>query len=59
MNWGSFENFVAMGGYAIYVWGSYLVALGVLIAELVLLGRRKRRLLGQLRTHLGAERGGT
>jgi len=58
MNWGSLENFLAMGGYATYVWGSYLVTLGVLIAELVLLTQRRRRLLGQLRARAGTGRGG-
>ena len=55
MNWGNLENFLAMGGYATYVWGSYLVTLGVLIAELILLAQRRRRLLGELRTRAGAE----
>jgi heme exporter protein D len=27
MNWGSWEKFFAMGGYALYVWSSYLVAI--------------------------------
>ncbi|HYA47345.1 MAG TPA: heme exporter protein CcmD [Burkholderiales bacterium] len=56
MNWGTLENFLAMGGYATYVWGSYLVTLGVLIAELILLAQRRRRLLGELRARVGAER---
>jgi heme exporter protein D len=56
VNWGTVENFLAMGGYATYVWGSYLVTLGVLIAELILLAQRRRRLLGELRARVGAER---
>jgi len=56
VNWGSLENFLAMGGYATYVWGSYLVTLGVLIAELILLAQRRRRLLGELRARAGAGR---
>jgi len=56
VNWGTLENFLAMGGYATYVWGSYLVTLGVLIAELILLAQRRRRLLGELRARVGAER---
>jgi heme exporter protein D len=58
MNWGSLENFLAMGGYATYVWGSYLVTLAVLIAELVLLAQRRRRFLGELRARAGTGRGG-
>ena len=51
MNWGSWENFLAMGGYAFYVWGSYLVTLALLIAEMALLALRKRGALAALRTH--------
>ncbi len=45
MNWGSWGEFFAMGGYAFYVWGSYLVALGLVIAEIVMLALRKRSVL--------------
>jgi heme exporter protein D len=58
MNWGNLENFLAMGGYATYVWGSYLVTLGLLIVELILLAQRKRRLLGELRARVGSGREG-
>ena len=27
MNWHSWSEFLAMGGYALYVWGSYAVTL--------------------------------
>lgn len=46
MNWGSFAEFIAMGGYGGYVWGSVLVTGGALALELVLLSRRKRAALG-------------
>ena len=55
MNWGSLENFLAMGGYAFYVWGSYLVAFGLVSAEIVLLALRKRSALARLRLHGTAE----
>ena len=57
MSWGSLENFLAMGGYAFYVWGSYLVTLGLVIAEIVLLALRKRSALARLRLH-GTAQGG-
>jgi len=38
-----------MGGYAFYVWGSYLVTLGLIVAEIVLLDLRKRNTLVRLR----------
>ena len=39
MNW---SEFVSMGGYVFYVWGSYLSALIVMGAEVVLLMRRRK-----------------
>ncbi len=49
MNWGSWDNFLAMGGYGLYVWGSYLVTLALIVAEIALLARRRRSVLGRLR----------
>ena len=49
MNWGSLDNFLAMGGYGLYVWGSYGVTLVVVVVELVLLARRKRSALERIR----------
>jgi len=57
VNWGSWDNFLAMGGYAFYVWGSYLVTLGLVIAEIALLALRKRSTLARLRLHGSAARG--
>jgi len=57
MNWGSWSEFFAMGGYAFYVWGSYLVTLGLVIAEIVLLALRKRSALARLRLHGTAAQG--
>lgn len=42
MNWGSWENFVAMGGYGFYVWGSYGATVILIVAELALLRLRRR-----------------
>ncbi|HTS55287.1 MAG TPA: heme exporter protein CcmD [Burkholderiales bacterium] len=44
MTWSSPEAFFSMGGYAIYVWGSYAVAAACIAAELWLLRRRHRTL---------------
>ena len=48
MNWGSWNNFLAMGGYAFYVWGSYAVTLLFIVAELGALAYRKRAILSNL-----------
>jgi len=45
MNWGSASEFFAMGGYGLYVWGSYGVALLLMAAEPVLARRRRLRAL--------------
>jgi len=48
MKWGSLSEFLAMGGYGFYVWGSYLVTLACLAAEVLLLRLRRRTVLEQL-----------
>jgi heme exporter protein D len=45
MNWGSASAFFEMGGYGLYVWGSYLVALLLMVLEPWLVQRRHRRAL--------------
>lgn len=42
MNWG---EFLAMGGYALYIWAAYAVALAVIVIEVVLLVLRRRNIL--------------
>ena len=49
MNWGSLGNFLAMGGYGLYVWGSYAVTFALIVAELALLVRRKRNAVAHIR----------
>jgi heme exporter protein D len=41
MNW---SEFLSMGGYAFYVWGSYAVALVALGGEVILVRQRKKAL---------------
>ena len=48
MNWGSFDKFLAMGGYAFYVWGAYGMAAAVLAVELWQLKVRRRRAVAEL-----------
>ena len=39
MHWNSLGEFIAMGGYGYYVWGSYLVTAVCVVAEVILLRR--------------------
>ena len=48
MNWGSVSAFLAMGGYAGFVWGSYGVAAICIVLEISLLRARHRRLRREL-----------
>ncbi len=52
MNW---LEFFAMKGYALYVWGSYGIALLVLIVEILLVRHRRKITLQQLRLMRDAE----
>jgi len=49
MNWANFSDFLDMGGYGLYVWGSYLVTAGILAWEVALLVQRRRRALRDVR----------
>jgi heme exporter protein D len=48
MSWASASEFFHMGGYALYVWGSYAVAAAVVAAEVAALRLRRRAALDRL-----------
>ena len=50
MSWQSFDDFARMGGYGLYVWGSYGVTLALLLAEALAVQRRHRLALADART---------
>jgi heme exporter protein D len=54
MNWQSWSHFLAMGGYGLYVWGSYAVTLVVLAAEIVALVMRRRGVIESLTKYYAA-----
>ena len=47
MNWASWSDFVAMGGYGLYVWGSFAMCALVLLIEVGMLAARRRALWRQ------------
>jgi heme exporter protein D len=57
MTWGSLDNFLAMGGYALYVWGSYGMTALLIAVEIVALRARRRRAMDELRRARGASDG--
>ena len=46
--WNSIGEFFAMGGYGFYVWGSYLVTFGFILAEIVMLRKRQQSVRKQI-----------
>ena len=42
------SEFFSQGGYALYVWGSYGMALVLLVAEIVQLRRQRRTILTRI-----------
>ena len=44
MQWSSWSEFFNMGGFGLYVWGSYGISFVLLGAEVLMLWQRKRNL---------------
>jgi len=49
------QGFLAMGGYAAYVWPAYAVFFIVLVVDTVAPRLRRRRVLGELRARLARQ----
>ena len=55
MIWNSAADFFAMGGYGLYVWGSVLVCIVVMVMEPMLVNQRQKNILRTLRRERIAE----
>jgi heme exporter protein CcmD len=51
MNWHSFAEFIEMGGYALYVWGAYVMTAAALAWEGLMLLHRRLSATEALRDH--------
>ena len=47
--WSSFSDFLAMGGYGLYVWGSLGLCAAVCVVEPISLNLKRRALLAEVR----------
>ena len=56
MNWNSPAEFFAMGGYALYVWGSFGVSALAFLAEPFLIRKRHIDIVRTLRRQVAAEK---
>jgi heme exporter protein D len=52
MNWESWDAFWAMGGYGLYVWGSYAMTLLCVVFEIALLRRQRAQTLARIKRML-------
>ena len=52
MAWSTLAEFADMGGYALYVWGSYIMTGAALAWEAMMLVQRRGRAIEELREQL-------
>ena len=57
MQWNSVSEFFAMGGYALYVWGSLGLMAEVVVLELGSVRQRRHAVLRSIRRELKSEGG--
>jgi heme exporter protein D len=55
VNWNSPAEFFAMGGYALYVWGSVIVCVVTMVMEPILARKRQKDILRALQRERIAE----
>ena len=53
--WNSFSDFIAMGGYGLYVWGSFGVTAAIMAIEPILVARNQKTTIARLKRQLRAE----
>jgi heme exporter protein D len=57
MQWNSLSEFLAMGGYGLYVWGSFGTTAVVMLAEMAHARLQRKALLQCLRSETQSEHG--
>ena len=55
IHWNSFSDFLAMGGYGLYVWGSFGVTAAVMLIEPIAVARHRKTTIARLRRQLRAD----
>ena len=53
--WNSFSDFLHMGGYGFYVWGSFAVTVLIMAIEPIVAARNQKSTIARLRRQLRAE----
>ncbi len=57
MHWNSVSDFFAMGGYALYVWGSFGITAVVGVVEVLLVNQQRKAIQRNLRNAFQSEIG--
>jgi len=55
IHWNSFSDFLAMGGYGVYVWGSFGVTVLIMAVEPILIARNRKTTIARLKRQLRAD----
>lgn len=55
IHWNSFADFIAMGGYGFYVWGSFGATALIMAIEPMLVARNRKNTIARLKRQLRAE----
>ncbi len=53
--WNSFSDFLAMGGYGLYVWGSFGVTVLIMAVEPIVVARNQKATKSRLKRQIRAE----
>ena len=55
IHWNSFADFIAMGGYGFYVWGSFGVTALIMTIEPIMVARNRKTTITRLQRQMRAE----
>ena len=55
IHWNSFSDFLPMGGYGLYVWGSFGVTVLIMAVEPILVVRNRKTTIARLKRQLRAD----
>lgn len=55
IHWNSFGDFIAMGGYGLYVWSSFGVTVLIMTVEPILVARNRKTTITRLKRQLRAD----
>ncbi|KXB29790.1 hemagglutination activity protein [Dechloromonas denitrificans] len=55
IHWNSFADFLAMGGYGFYVWGSFGATVLIMAIEPIMVARNRKTTITRLQRQMRAE----